>query len=143
LGNETGDAGHLGIIEIADATSSFGESRLNVVLTHVKSSALAMPDAARNSAAAAKHPHFLSPFQDSSQRWRFFAGAQCRDEARRLAHPTGFEPVTSAFGGLLTLALAMGFLSDSGPNVPEQIKNVCQLPGHSADAARCSRRRSA
>jgi hypothetical protein len=26
----------------------------------------------------------------------------------------------------------MGFLSDSGPNVPEQIKNVCQLPGHSA-----------
>jgi hypothetical protein len=57
--DEASDARHLGIVEVADTTLSFGESRLNVVLTQARSSGEAIPDAERPSAAAATSTHII------------------------------------------------------------------------------------
>jgi hypothetical protein len=46
--------GTLGSSKSLTHTLSFGDSRLNVVLMQARSSARAMPDAARNATAAAK-----------------------------------------------------------------------------------------
>src|SRR5258707_10554840 len=51
----------LGSSKSLTQTLSFGDSRLNVVLTQPTSSAFATPDAARNSTAAIKNNRFIEP----------------------------------------------------------------------------------
>jgi len=56
--------------------------------------------------------------------------------ARRMAHPTGFEPVTSAFGARHLSAKYLNLLQRMLINQHERIGNITELSGNNPEAFR-------
>jgi hypothetical protein len=57
---------------------------------------------------------------------------QCHNLA--VAHPTGFEPVTSAFGARCLLAKSLNLLAPNPSNHHERIGNTTPLSGNNPEA---------
>src|SRR5713101_4267194 len=55
-----------------------------------------------------------------------------------VARPRGFEPPTSAFGGLRCIRESPYLSRHSSQKDAERNENTTRLRGHSADACRCS-----
>jgi hypothetical protein len=53
---------------------------------------------------------------------------------KRLAHPTGFEPVTSAFGASCLSAKYLKLLQRMLTNQHERIRNITVLSGNNPEA---------
>jgi hypothetical protein len=53
---------------------------------------------------------------------------------KSLAHPTGFEPVTSAFGARCILVKGLKNIAPNSVNQQERIKNITPLSGNNPEA---------
>jgi hypothetical protein len=54
-------------------------------------------------------------------------------DLKLLAHPTGFEPVTSAFGAWCLLAKSLNLLAPNPSNHHERIGNTTPLSGNNPE----------
>jgi hypothetical protein len=53
-----------------------------------------------------------------------------------MAHPTGFEPVTSAFGARCVLVKGLKNIAPNTENQQERIKNITALSGNNPEEVR-------